>query len=303
MTKYSVVLDPEADEGLKNGSLEFAPGGVRDVKSKKMVRYFRHSEDDEAQARIILVRGSNSEALSKVENERMLAAINKNTELSWQAAIIGYRTFQMTYEGFASMASKMDDIRNDLNEQFLHNLKVDYKRNFMDLKSLYSALRRIDCPLNEYEISTVLNRVSSYLDGLLEEYEAGKIDSKIAVRVIEELTVAFQICADEASIYCLQKYGSFPVTRDDWSETINRVINSFKLREEHRKLAFFSSPGLQTAEIESLAAYSHKTVLNIRKETTWMIKQIGEGLTRDEYLNLPKTIEQQYLRGDCVVVE
>ena len=96
MTKYSVVLDPEADEGLKNGSLEFAPGGVRDVKSKKMVRYFRHSEDDEAQARIILVRGSNSEALSKVENERMLAAINKNTELSWQAAIIGYRTFQMT---------------------------------------------------------------------------------------------------------------------------------------------------------------------------------------------------------------
>lgn len=37
------------------------------------------------------------------------------------------------------MASKMDDIRNDLNEQFLHNLKVDYKRNFMDLKSLYSV--------------------------------------------------------------------------------------------------------------------------------------------------------------------
>ena len=103
MAEYKVILNDDAEEGLKKGVYEFTPGGIRNVETKKIVQLFRPTgekviEGNTSIPQVQMAVGIGMEESNKlmIKADRVLAEVQKCAELSWEASVIGYLNYNMS---------------------------------------------------------------------------------------------------------------------------------------------------------------------------------------------------------------
>ena len=303
MATYTVILNDDAEEGLKKGIYEFAPGGIRNIETKRMVQLFRPTgekvdEDNPTEPQVQMAVGIGmEESYKKVDH--VLAEVQKNAEMSWEAAVIGYLNYNMSIQGFAEIARKLDILQRTIEYNRLQDKKESYAKHYMNLKDLLSYLTEEDPEIPIYEISKTLGEIAAFINGVFEEYKSGKISPEIAIKMLLSLIVPFVRCAEECCLFCHFKGKAAPPSYSEWMSIVNNIMSSDMMKQDLRKLAYFNMPLLTTYDLEFAAQLPMKTVDHLRIEAKKIRDFVStSGMTRTEYLNFPKEMEKRFLRGE-----
>lgn len=309
MASFKVVLNDAADEGLKNGKYEFAPGGIRDKKTKRMVQLFRPTGEtvgDSSEPSVQMEVGVATEKsrMMMVKADRVLAAVQKNSELSWEAAAVGYLNYNTSIQGFAEMTNSLESLQNTIDFNRLLDKKESFTKYYMILRDLLWHLAEEEPEIPIYEVSNLLSEIAAFINGIYEEYRLGKIEAEIAIKVLTALIPPFVRCTEECCLLCQFKGKSNPPSYDAWMIIINRIMTSGLFKQDLRKLMYFNLPTLSTYDLEYAASIPLKTVEHIRMEAGRLRKFIElSGMSRRDYLMLPKEMEKRFLDGDYVIGE
>ena len=130
-------------------------------------------------------------------------------------------------------------------------------------------------------------------------YESGRIQPNIAIKMLVSLIIPFVRCADECCLFCDFKGRAIPPSYSEWMAIVEKIMSSDLIRQDLRKMAYFNMPLLTTPELELTALLPMKTVDHLRLEAKQLRGFIAaSGMTRREYLNLPKEMERQFLLGN-----
>lgn len=160
-----VRLDDEAEAGLNDGRYQYANGGIIDAKTKRFVRKYEYTgvtlETGDA-----IVPCLTAKKIDELYNRTSMIgnALSQTIQYSRESAILGLYTYQLTYEGFADVSCKLDDLKGSIYEHFMQQKRTKYRKSMMDLKSVYAALIRPETNDNEFMFSTKLNDAASFLE-------------------------------------------------------------------------------------------------------------------------------------------
>ena len=308
MAEYKVILNDNAEEGLKKGIYEFAPGGIRNVETKKMVQLFRPTGEkiegsitSEPQVQMSVGIGMEDSSALMKQADRVLAAVQKSNELSWEALAVGYLNYNSSIQGFAEMARKMDFLQSTIDYNRLQDKKESYTKHYMNLKDLLSYLTEEDPEIPIYEISKTLGEIAAFLNGVYEEYESGRVQPDIAIKMLMSLIIPFVRCTEECCLFCIFKKKAIPPSYSEWMTIVEKIMYSELIRQDLRKMAYFNMPLLSTPDLEFAALLPMKTVDHLRLEAKQLCGFIAaSGMTRKEYLNFPKEMESQFLLGNYI---
>ncbi len=284
-----VKLDDEAEAGLEDGRYQYANGGIIDAKTKRFVRKYEYTGVT-LETGDVIVPCLTARKIDELSNRTGLLenALSQNLKYSRESAILGLYTYQLTYEGFADISSKLEDLRGSIHNYFMQQKRTKYRKCMMDLKSVYAALIRPETNDNEYLFSTRLNDTASFLEELFEDYKTGKLDRDEGIIILMNLATALQGCAEELKIYCFQKYGSTPASYDDWLRVVDQVMLDMTINIVYHDRMFFNNPAASTRYIERMSALPRRLCAELRRETDKKIKFIETaGMTRKEYLGDP----------------
>lgn len=306
MAEYKVILNEDAEEGLKKGIYEFAPGGIRNVETKRMVQLFRPTgekvdEDNSAVPQVQMAVGVGMEEsyMLMKKADRVLAEVQKNAELSWEAAVIGYLNYNMSIQGFAEMARKLDILQSTIEYNRLQDKKESYAKHYMNLKDLLSYLTEEEPEIPTYEISKTLSEIAAFINGVFEEYKSGKMSPEIAIKLLLSLIIPFVRCAEECCLFCQFKGKAAPPSYTEWMAIVYNIMSSDIMKQDLRKMAYFNMPLLATYDLEFAAQLPMKTVDHLRIEAKEIRHFVSfSGMTRTEYLNFPKEMERRFLLGE-----
>ena len=309
MASYKVVLNAAAEEGLKNGKYEFAPGGIRDKKTKKMVQLFRPTgetvgDSSEPSVQMEIGVATEKSRMMMAKADRVLAAVQKNSELSWEAAAVGYLNYNTSIQGFAEMTNRLESLQNTIDFNRLLDKKESFAKYYMILRDLLWHLAEEEPEIPIYEVSNLLSEIAAFINGIYEEYRLGKIEAEIAIKILIALIPPFVRCAEECCLLCQFKGKSNPPSYDTWMLIINRIMTSELLKQDLRKIAYLNMPTLSTYNLEYAARLPLKTVEHIRSEAERLRLFVkSSGISRKEYLSLPKEMEKRFLDGDYIIGE
>lgn len=283
--KLVVKLDDEAESGLNDGRYQYAKGGIINAKTKRYVQKYENTGIELKDGDVIVSSLSAKKINEMHESNGMLAyAMSRNLEFSRDSAILGLYTLQLTYDGFADISCKLEDLNGSVHAYFIQQKRSKYRKSMMNLKSVYAALMRMDTEDNEFFFSTKLNDVASFLEELFEDYESEKLDQEESAINLMNLAVALQICAEELRLYCFQKFGREPATYNDWLYAVNLVVSAAKINRAYHDRMFFSNSCASTSHIERLAKLPKCQCDKSRLKTNKMIEKSKEGMTRKDYL-------------------
>lgn len=284
-----VKLDDEAEAGLEDGRYQYANGGIIDAKTKRFVRKYEYTGVT-LEAGDVIVPCLKAKKIDEIYNRTSMMgnALSQTLQYSRESAILGLYTYQLTYEGFADISCKLEDLKGSIHEYFMQQKRTKYRKCMMDLKSVYAALIRPETNDNEFMFSTKLNDAASFLEELFEDYEAGKLDREESTIILMNLAVALQSCAEELRIYCFQKYGSKPASYDDWLRVVDLVILDPRISIAYRNRMYFNNPCASTSYIERRIKLPERFCKEMRLDTENKIRFIEDsGMTRKEYLGDP----------------
>lgn len=306
MAEYKVILNDDAEEGLKKGVYEFTPGGIRNVETKKIVQLFRPTgekviEGNTSIPQVQMAVGIGMEESNKLmkKADRVLAEVQKCAELSWEASVIGYLNYNMSIQGFAEMARKLDILQNTIEYNRLQDKKESYARHYMNLKDLLTYLTEEDPEIPIYEISKTLSEIAAFINGVFEEYKSGKMQPESAIKMLISLIVPFVRCAEECCLLCQFKGKAAPPSYSEWMAIVENILSSDVIKRDLRKMAYINMPLLTTTELEFAAKLPMKTVKHLRIEAKEIRNfVVTSGLTRTEYLNFPREMKKRFLLGD-----
>ena len=305
MAEYTVLLNDDAEEGLKKGIYEFTTGGIRNVKTKTIVQLFRPTgkkvEEQVDGPCVQMAVGLGIEQSSKLMRraDYVLAAVKECKELAWEASVIGYLNYNVSIQGFAETARKIDILQNTIEYNRLQDKKENYAKHYMNLKDLLSYLSEEDPEIPIYEISKTLSEITAFINGIYEEYSHGRIQSDIALRMIISLVVPFVRCAEECCLFCQQKGKETPPSYNEWMSIVEKIMASELLVKDLRRMVYVNLPVRSTYDLEIAASFPYKTVEYIRIEARRIRAFISEsGMSRKEYLSFPKEMERNFILGN-----
>lgn len=288
--KYIVKLDDDAQAGLEDGRYKHAKGGIIDAKTKRYVRKYEYTgvAMEEGDAIIPCVTAKKIEAISDrsvlIEN-----ALARNLEYSRESAVLGLYNFQLSYEKFADISCKLDDLTGSVHAFFMQQKRTKYRKCMMNLKSVYAALMRPETTIDEFQFSTVLNEVASFIQELFEDYGLGKLDREEGAVILINIAIALQKSAEELYVYSYQKYKSKPASYNDWIDVVDLVLTSVKIDRVYHDKMYFDNPGASTSYIEKRARLPRIYSRNMKIETNKKIRFIEDtDMTRAEYLGDPR---------------
>ena len=306
MAEYKVILNDDAEEGLKSGVYEFAPGGIRNVKTKKMVQLFRPTGEkvneettSSPQVQMAIGIGMRESGMPMKTADRVLAAVQKSEELSWEAAITGYLNYNMSIQGFAEMAQKLDILQSTIEFNRIQDKRESYIKYHMHLSDLLSYMKEEDPKIPIYEISKTLSEIAAFINGVFEEYESGKMPPEIAIKMLLSLIVPFVRCAEECCLLCHFKGRETPPSYSVWMKIVHNIMSSDIMRQKLREIAYFNMPLLTTHELEFAAQLPMKTVEHLQIDAMDSRHFITTSrMTRTEYLSFPKEMERRFRLGE-----
>lgn len=290
-----VKLDDEAEAGLEDGRYQYANGGIIDAKTKRYVRKYEYTGVALETGDVIVPCLTATRIDEMYKRTGLLEnTLSQNLEYSREAAIVGLYTYQLTFEGFADMSCKLEDLKGSIHNYFMQQKRTKYRKSIMDLKSVHAAIIRPGTDDNEFLFSTRLNDAASFLEELFEDYETGKFDREESTVILINLAVALQLCAEELRIYCFQKYGSKPASYDDWLRVVDLVLSDATINIAYHDRMYFNNPRASTSYIERRARLPRRFCKELRSETDNKIKFIEDsGMTRQEYLGNPHRLETE----------
>ena len=198
-------LSKEALRMVQNGSAEWTAGGIRNVKTKRIM----------ALARPIMT--------TTLSNKQMLQSIAGSMKtvsaLSWVNAAMSLVNVGVSVVGFYLMLKEMQSIHGEIH-QFIARYKADKEADHLEKYKLH--LKNMTTQLNflqnryehpeydrkefmnrESDIETECNETASFLERIIEQYLKKEIPSKLACQIIFTLSPVYVQLVNE---YCCQFY-------------------------------------------------------------------------------------------------
>lgn len=309
MTKYTVILSKEADDGLRQGLYEFTAGGIRNVKTKKMVQLFRPTEETvdlgnenpKGKACVKMALPSDTQEDEKYTNglNSILSELRQSEQLEWEAVSVGYLNYSLSVEGFKRVSEQLIDLQGAIDRRYSQEKINQYNRYRQDLMNLYVELNSEQSDIRSWDAQKTLTEISSFLDGLRADFESGSHDTPFNVRDIVQLTMLFSQCVEEHKIYCLLLNHSVPPAYENWTALVEMIIESEIIKQELRKMTYLSCPLIRTRDAEIAAKIPLRTIQCLRANAQNTQRFIeSSGMSRVEYLKFYNDVEKKWRSGN-----
>ncbi len=244
MSKTEVVwkLNAKAARMLQSGQAEVTSGGIRDIKTKRII----------AQAKPVMTTTfSQKELLSQVvQSTQMIQA------LSWVNVGLNLVNIGVSVAGFYMTLNKLNSLQGEL-RQFIDTYNADhqsdeleiYKNHLQKITNHLSYLQsRYTTPIfdqqdfmnHRVEIENECIETANFLDKTLSRFQAGQEDPKLACQIIFTLAPIYAQLVNEycCQYYCLcgQRHNQF----EFWLSVLDQ-INSEAFRFFMKKLMTFNA--------------------------------------------------------------
>ncbi len=198
-------LSKHAIQLLKRGAAEWTPGGIRDVKTKKIIE---------------LVKPVMTTVLSQREMLNQISQSVKMVEsLSWANVALNLVNVGVSVAGFYMTLTRMESMHGDL-RQFIDTYTANHQSDTVEvynnhlqkitnhlayLQSRYTStvFDQQDFMNRRNEIENECIETSNFLSKILTAFQAGQIENRLACQIIFTLTPVYAQLVNE---YCCQFY-------------------------------------------------------------------------------------------------
>lgn len=226
---------------VQQGLAEWTKGGIRDIKSKKIIELAKPV------------------AVNKVNKEKMLKSIAQDMKasnaLAWVNTALNLANLGVSVAGFYLTLTRMESLQGEIH-QFITRYKSDrnadqlekYKTHLMNITSNLNFLQnRYESNdydkqifiIREVDIEKECNETAGFLEKILEQYQSHEIDERLACQILFTLTPAYAQLVNE---YCCQYYCTHQMAHqllESWMNIIDQ-INSDSFRTFMKREMIFN---------------------------------------------------------------
>ncbi len=240
-TEYVWKLNAKAARMLQSGQAEVTSGGIRDIKTKRVI----------AQAKPVMTKTfSQKELLNRVAQSTQMIQT-----LSWVNVGLNLVNIGVSVAGFYMTLNKLNSLQGEL-RQFIDTYKADhesdelemYKNHLQKITNHLSYLQsrytipifdRQDFMNHRVEIENECIETANFLDKTLSRFQAGQEDVRLACQIIFTLALVYAQLVNEycCQYYCLcgQRHNQF----ESWLSVLDQ-INSESFRFFMKKQMAFN---------------------------------------------------------------
>lgn len=238
--EYAFKLTAKAARLLRSGAAEVTPGGIRDIQTKKI---------------LALVRPVMTQTFSQKE---MLSQISQGVQavqaLQWVNMAMNLVNIGVSVAGFYMTLSRMESMHGEL-RQFIDSYNANQQSETLEtysnhlqkitnhlayLQSRYTSpvFDQQDFMNRRNEIENECIETGNFLIKVLNAFQAGRVDTRLACQIIFTLTPVYAQLVNE---YCCQYYclcGNRHNQFDSWLSVLDQVnSDSFRLHMK-KQMAF-----------------------------------------------------------------
>ena len=311
---FIYTFSADITERILKGEIPLSTGGTR-RKDGTLLEMGKPLAVDTGIVRLDDIKKSRDTDFSSIagtneEINLMADTIEEIKNFSWLQYTTTCKLYEMSYSGFIQtlrgldqISTKVDGISKRMNEKddsdncellirYLGYLKSD--AGIMEVKN-FNATDKYS-PIVDH-----LNEIYAYLTRLFKDLKTGTGDNAVILRSISYLIWPFCYVIRRYSMLYYYENDCFPAGFDDWVEIVEQILRDMRFKDKLVYLLRVNTE-LPLPEIKKI---SKKILINLNSAVSNISfdKKYCMCHLKDEYLNLPKQIEEKIKVKDYRIID